>query len=162
MCCLSLSLVGALVRFRIVVMESVEDTTSAATRHAVCCRQCFVASFPLFVSVFVYMYYLMLFPFRVVILDCAPLICCTVLLFAPAQDDCRSPRCASSAAVGCADGDIPVGSDAGTVLRHADMMHVMMEVFIGDLRIRLLSLLSAAACVLLMMYHVTAAICMLI
>jgi len=75
-----------------------------------CCKQIFVASFPLFVSLFVYMYCLMLVPLRVAIFAFAPLICgCTVLLFAPAQDGCRSPRCASSAAVGCDDGDIPYG-----------------------------------------------------
>jgi len=75
-----------------------------------CCKKIFVASFPLFVSVCVYMYCLMLVPFRVVILACAPLVCgCTVLLFTHTQDDCRSPRCASSAAVGCDVGDIRCG-----------------------------------------------------
>jgi len=55
-----------------------------------------------------------------------------------------------------------VGADADTVLLHADMMHLLVEGFIGCVRIRSLALLSAAAGVLSMMYPVTADICMLI
>jgi len=55
-----------------------------------------------------------------------------------------------------------VAADAGTVLLHADMIRVMMEVFMGGVRIRSLPLLCAAACVLSMMYHVVAGISILI
>jgi len=55
-----------------------------------------------------------------------------------------------------------VAADAGTVLLHADMVHTMMEVFIGDVKFRSPPLLSAAACVLSMMYHAVAGISILI
>jgi len=55
-----------------------------------------------------------------------------------------------------------VAADAGTVLLHADMMHVIIEVLIGGVSIRSRALLSAAACVSSMMYRVVAGISMLI
>ena len=55
-----------------------------------------------------------------------------------------------------------VAADAGTVLLHADMIHVTMERFSGGVRIRSLPLLSAAAHVLSTMYHVVADISILI
>jgi len=126
-----------------VVIESVEVTASAATLHAACCRQLFVASFQLFVSVFVYMYCSMFVPFRVAIFACAPSICgCAVLLFtiAPMTVVVRAARVLLLLAAMMAISG--VAADASTVLLHADMLHTMMEVFSGGVSMCSLALLS--------------------